>query len=71
MTTALQNQFASSPPGCAVAAIKTAAGCVSNIRPQFSLGCPEASQDLAEPEAMLLVAQLYFLARRLAIMQKH
>ena len=40
------------------AAIKTAAGCVSNIRPQFSLGCPEASQDLAEPEALLLVGTL-------------
>jgi len=36
----------------------------------IQLGCPEASQDLAEPEAMLLVGTVIFLARRLAIMQK-
>src|SRR6266403_4215344 len=48
MTTALQNQFASSPPGCAVCGY------------QFSLGCPRASQDLAEPEAMLLVGTVIF-----------
>jgi len=35
---------------------KKAAGCLRNIRPQFSLGCPEASQGLAELEAMVLVA---------------
>jgi len=71
MTTALQINLHHLHLDARFAAVKTAAGCVSNIRPQFSLGCPEASQDLAEPEAMLLVAQLYFLARRLAIMQKH
>ena len=38
-----------------LAVIKAAAGCLGNIRPQFSLGCLEVSHDLAEPEAMLLV----------------
>jgi hypothetical protein len=40
--------------------VKKAAGCLSNIRPRFSLGCPEASQDLAEPEAMVLVGIFIF-----------
>jgi len=34
---------------------KKATGCLRNIRPRFSLGCPEASQGLAELEAMVQV----------------
>jgi len=40
------------------AAVQNSGRCVSNIRPQFSLGAP-SEQDLAEPEAMLLVGTSY------------
>src|SRR5947207_14138207 len=46
------------PAECTLGASSPADGCVSIIRPQVSLGWPDASQDLAEPEALLLVGTL-------------
>jgi hypothetical protein len=37
---------------------------LKNIRPLFSLGCPEASQDLAVLEAMYLVGILVLFGAR-------
>src|SRR2546422_7079609 len=61
ITSPLKTQCASFPPRPRATATKKAAGCLRNIQPRFSLGCPEASQELAELEATVLVAIFIFL----------
>jgi len=43
--------------------VEKATGCLRSIRSRFSLGCPEASQGLAELEAMLLMGIFIFFRR--------